>query len=131
MVFQALCYTEKPDEVAQLPDLKKMENKMLKKVIIVSAMAMAFSATNAIAGDAAAGKAKSAVCAACHGANGMATIKTYPNLAGQNKEYLVSALKAYKAKQRNGGMAAIMQAQAAGLSDADMENLAEYYSTLK
>ena len=61
----------------------------------------------------------------------MATIKTYPNLAGQNKEYLVAALKAYKTKQRSGGMAAVMQAQAAGLSDADMENLAEYYSTLK
>ncbi len=104
---------------------------MLKKAILLSAMSMAFGSTGAISGDAAAGKAKSAVCAACHGANGMAAIKTYPNLAGQNKEYLVSALKAYKSKQRSGGMAAIMQAQAAGLSDADMENLAEYYSTLK
>jgi cytochrome c553 len=104
---------------------------MLKKAILFSAMCMAFGSTGAIAGDAAAGKAKSAVCAACHGANGMAAIKTYPNLAGQNKEYLVSALKAYKTKQRSGGMAAIMQAQSAGLSDADMENLAEYYSTLK
>ena len=104
---------------------------MLKKVILLSAMCMAFGSTAAIAGDAAAGKAKSAVCAACHGANGMAAIKTYPNLAGQNKEYLVSALKAYKTKQRSGGMAAIMQAQSAGLSDVDMENLAEYYSTLK
>ncbi|KZY89598.1 hypothetical protein A3742_25070, partial [Oleiphilus sp. HI0071] len=100
---------------------------MLKKAILLSAMCMAFGASTAIAGDAAAGKAKSAVCAACHGANGMAAIKTYPNLAGQNKEYLVSSLKAYKAKQRTGGMAAIMQAQAAGLSDADIENLAEYY----
>ena len=103
---------------------------MFKKVILLSAMCMAFNATNALAGDAAAGKAKAAVCAACHGADGVATIKTYPSLAGQNKEYLVSALKAYKSKQRNGGMAAIMQAQAAGLSDADMENLAEFYSTL-
>lgn len=104
---------------------------MLKKTIILSAMCMALGSANVVAGDAAAGKAKSAVCAACHGANGMAAIKTYPHLAGQNKEYLVSALKAYKSKQRSGGMAAIMQAQAAGLSDADMENLAEYYSTLK
>lgn len=104
---------------------------MLKKAILLSAMCMAFGSSNVFAGDAAAGKAKSAVCAACHGANGMAAIKTYPNLAGQNKEYLVSALKAYKSKQRSGGMAAIMQAQSAGLSDADMENLAEYYSSLK
>lgn len=104
---------------------------MLKKAILLSAMCMAFGSSPAFAGDAAAGKAKSAVCAACHGANGMAAIKTYPNLAGQNKEYLVSALKAYKSKQRSGGMAAIMQAQSAGLTDADMENLAEYYSSLK
>lgn len=84
-----------------------------------------------VAADAAAGKAKSAVCAACHGANGMAAIPTYPNLAGQNEAYLLSSLKAYKAKQRNGGLAAVMQAQAAGLSDADMANLAAYYAGLK
>ena len=83
-----------------------------------------------VAGDAAAGKAKSAVCAACHGANGKATIPTYPHLAGQNKAYLVSAMKAYKNKQRNGGMAAVMQGQTVALSDQDIENLAEYYSTL-
>ena len=83
------------------------------------------------AADAAAGKQKAAVCAACHGANGIATIPGYPNLAGQNAAYIVSSLKAYKNKERNGGQAAIMQAQAAALSDADMENLAAYISSLK
>ncbi|TNE77367.1 MAG: c-type cytochrome [Gammaproteobacteria bacterium] len=84
----------------------------------------------ASAADAAAGKAKAAVCAACHGQNGIAQIPTYPNLAGQNEQYLVSALKAYKAKQRNGGQAAIMQGQAAALSDDDIANLAAYFSSL-
>lgn len=55
----------------------------------------------------------------------------YPNLAGQNAEYLVSALKAYRDKQRQGGMAAIMQMQASNLSDEDIANLAAYYSSLK
>lgn len=87
-------------------------------------------AADVMAGDAAAGKAKSGVCSACHGAAGKAAVPSYPNLAGQNKAYLVSALKAYKNKDRNGGMAAIMQGQAAALSDQDMENLAEYYSSL-
>jgi cytochrome c553 len=82
------------------------------------------------AGDAEAGKAKAAVCAACHGKNGIAAIPGYPNLAGQNEQYLVSALNAYKNKQRNGGQAAIMQGQAAGLSDEDIANLAAYYSSL-
>ena len=82
------------------------------------------------AADAAAGKAKAAVCAACHGQNGLAQIPTYPNLAGQNEQYLVMALKAYKNKQRTGGQAAIMQGQAAALSDEDIANLAAYYASL-
>lgn len=102
-----------------------------KKLLAVAVIAAAMASGVASAGDAAAGKAKAAVCAACHGANGIAAIKTYPNLAGQNKDYLVAALKAYKNKERTGGMAPIMQGQAAALSDADMANLAEYYSTLK
>tara|TARA_R110002072_G_scaffold140765_8_gene285231 strand:+ start:22004 stop:22321 length:318 start_codon:yes stop_codon:yes gene_type:complete len=102
--------------------------------LITTALLMTGSlllAANAMAGDAAAGKAKSAVCAACHGAAGKAAVPNYPNLAGQNKAYLVSSLKAYKNKERSGGMAAIMQGQAAALSDQDIENLSEYYSSLK
>lgn len=81
-------------------------------------------------GDVEAGKQKSAVCAACHGQNGMAQIPTYPNLAGQNEQYLTMALKAYKGSQRQGGQAAIMQGQAAALSDQDIANLAAYYASL-
>jgi len=84
----------------------------------------------ASAADLAAGKAKAAVCAACHGANGIAQIPTYPNLAGQNEQYLVLALKAYKNKQRTGGQAVIMQGQAAALSDEDIANLAAYFASL-
>ncbi|MDX1598572.1 cytochrome c [uncultured Marinobacter sp.] len=83
-----------------------------------------------MAADAEAGKAKAAVCAACHGKDGIASIPGYPNLAGQNEAYLKSALKAYKNKQRSGGQAAIMQGQAAALSDEDIANLAAYYSSL-
>ena len=64
-------------------------------------------------------------------AEGIAIMPVYPNLAGQNAEYLVSALKAYRDKQRQGGMAAIMQMQANNLSDEDIANLAAYYSSLK
>lgn len=90
-----------------------------------------FSAQTVLAGDAAAGKVKAAVCAACHGANGIALMPAYPNLAGQNEPYLVSSLKAYRDKQRNGGMAAIMQMQAAGLSDDDIDNIAAHFASLK
>jgi|TARA_R110002049_G_scaffold93627_3_gene231340 cytochrome c553 len=101
--------------------------KTLTTMLMASSLVLA---ADVMAGDAAAGKAKSAVCAACHGAAGKAAIPSYPHLAGQNKAYLISALKAYKSKQRSGGMAAIMQGQAAALSDQDIENLAEYYGSL-
>lgn len=84
----------------------------------------------ALAGDVAAGEKRSAVCAACHGKDGMARIPGYPHLAGQDEAYLVSAMKAYKNKQRSGGMATIMQAQSTGLSDADIKNLAAFYASL-
>jgi cytochrome c553 len=83
------------------------------------------------AADIDAGKAKSAVCAACHGADGISAAPIYPNLHGQKEAYLVSSLKAYKANQRQGGMAVIMAGQAAALSDDDIANLAAYYSSLK
>ncbi|TEW53375.1 c-type cytochrome [Psychromonas sp. RZ22] len=82
------------------------------------------------AGDIAAGKAKSAVCTMCHGADGIGTAPIYPNLKGQKEAYLNASLKAYKASQRKGGMAALMNAQAAALSDEDIANLAAYYSSL-
>ncbi|WP_100752202.1 c-type cytochrome [Vibrio salilacus] len=90
-----------------------------------------FSGQALAAGDIEAGKAKAAVCAACHGADGMAVIPGYPHLKGQNEQYLVSSLNAYKAKQRNGALAVVMQAQASMLSDADIANLAAYYASLK
>jgi len=82
------------------------------------------------AGDPVAGKKTAALCASCHGTNGVATMPAYPNLAGQNEPYLVSSLKAYRDKQRNGGMSAIMQMQAAKLSDEDIDNIAAYFSGL-
>ncbi len=80
------------------------------------------------AADIAAGKAKAAVCAGCHGAEGIATNPQYPNLAGQNAPYLVSAMKAYKDGGRNHP---VMKAMVSGLSDEDMENIAAYYESLK
>lgn len=91
---------------------------------------MALPVVASAAGDVDAGKAKSAVCAACHGANGISQIPTYPNLAGQKAGYTVIALNAYKSKQRQGGQAAIMQGQAAALSEEDMADLAAYYESL-
>ncbi|GAL12640.1 cytochrome c553 [Vibrio astriarenae] len=64
-------------------------------------------------------------------ADGIATIPGYPNLKGQNEQYLISSVKAYKNKERQGGLAAVMQAQASMLSDQDIADLAAYYASLK
>lgn len=104
----------------------------MKKIAIGLVVGMSLFAGQAMAaGDVTAGKAKAAVCAACHGADGVAVIPGYPNLKGQNEQYIVTSINAYKNKERNGGLAAVMQAQAAALSDADVANLAAYYASLK
>ncbi|GAB6264193.1 c-type cytochrome [Photobacterium sp. CCB-ST2H9] len=103
----------------------------MKKALTLTLIATFFSLPAMAAGDAEAGKAKAAICAACHGANGIAVIPGYPNLKGQNAQYIVNALKAYKNKDRNGGNAMVMQPQAAMLSDTDMENVAAYFSQMK
>jgi cytochrome c553 len=95
---------------------------------VVSAITLAASANVAFAGDAAAGAAKAATCNACHGANGVSAVPTYPNLAGQKEAYMVKQLKAFKDGSRKDPT---MNAMAAPLSDADMDNLAAHFSSLK
>ena len=94
---------------------------------IVGASMMVSVGVNA-AGDAAAGKAKSAVCAACHGPDGNSSNPLWPNLAGQHAAYLVKQLKDFKSGARKDP---VMAPMAVPLSDKDMENLAAYYSSQK
>jgi cytochrome c553 len=99
----------------------------MNKLKIAIAAAVMMSAP-AFAGDAAAGKAKSATCAACHGAAGIAAIPMYPNLAGQKEAYLVKQLNDFKAGTRKDP---VMSAMAAPLSDTDIADLSAYFSSLK
>ncbi|NKJ66348.1 cytochrome c [Vibrio chemaguriensis] len=104
----------------------------MKKTIMGAMVALTMLSGQALAaGDATVGQAKAGVCAACHGADGIAVIPGYPNLKGQNEQYIISSIKAYKNKERTGGLAAVMQAQASLLSDEDIANLAAYYASLK
>ena len=68
-----------------------------------------------------------AVCAACHGADGNSGTPTYPKLSQQHPEYLVKQLQEYKSGKRKN---AIMQGFAATLSDDDMKNIA-YWAASK
>jgi len=95
---------------------------------VLSAVTLTLSANVALAGDAAAGKAKAASCAGCHGANGISAVPTYPNLAGQKEAYLAKQMKAFKDGSRKDPT---MNAMAAPLSDADMANIAAFYAGMK
>jgi cytochrome c553 len=79
-------------------------------------------------GDAASGKAKSEVCVACHGAEGVSVDLPGPTIAGQKAAYIVEAIKAYASGARdNPLMSAAMQ----DVSGEDGENLAAHFSGLK
>lgn len=79
-------------------------------------------------GDAEKGKAKAAVCAACHGPAGNSSNPQWPKLAGQHAAYLVEQLQAYKSGDRANP---IMAGQAAGLSEQDMRDLGAYFAAQK
>lgn len=104
---------------------------MKKAMLSVAAIMLAASMGSAVAGDAAAGKAKSAICASCHGVDGISLIPNYPNLAGQKEQYIIDQLKHFKDGTRNSGLSAVMAPMAMPLTDADMANLAAYFSSLK
>lgn len=80
------------------------------------------------AGDAEAGKAKSASCAACHGADGNSVNPEWPKLAGQHESYLVKQLAYFKDGER---VNETMKGMASNLSEQDREDLAAYFSSQK
>ncbi|MGH7441244.1 MAG: c-type cytochrome, partial [bacterium] len=107
---------------------------MNKIVLMLAAAAVMALATNAgaagdqpaMAGNASAGQAKSATCAACHGADGNSVSPQFPKLAGQNANYIVEQLEDFKSGKRKN---AIMSGMAAPLSQQDMLDLAAWFSS--
>jgi cytochrome c553 len=80
------------------------------------------------AGDVSAGKAKAAVCAACHGADGNSPSDMFPKLAGQGEAYLLKQLIEFKDGTREN---AVMAPMVAALSEQDMADLAAFYASNK
>ncbi len=103
--------------------LNRIEN------IVGALIVLTLIAGNAIAaGDADAGKDKSATCAACHGGDGNSVNPAWPSLAGQHASYIAKSLRSFKEGTRSDPL---MSAQANMLSDEDIDNLAAYYATQK
>jgi cytochrome c553 len=79
-----------------------------------------------ILGYAEAGRAKSEVCAACHGPQGIAITPAFPNLAGQRADFLYWQLVQFKRGRTESPMAPLV----AELGEPDMRDLAAYYASL-
>jgi len=86
----------------------------------------ALSVSSFAAGDAEAGKARAAVCMACHGMDGNSVNPEWPSLAGQHEDYIVAQLTAFQEGAREN---VLMSPMSMGLTDTDKANLAAYYSS--
>jgi cytochrome c553 len=95
-------------------------------LMIASFASLALMGTAHAAGDAEAGKAKSAMCLACHGADGNSPAPNFPKLAGQHADYIAKQLAQFKSGERTD---ATMNGMVAALSEQDMLDLAAFYAT--
>lgn len=101
---------------------------MKHRHIVLSALFACGVVSPGHAADAAAGKASAtAVCAACHGADGLSVRANIPNLAGQKERYLATQLKAFKSGKRKHRMMGPIAKQ---MSGADIANVAAFFAAL-
>jgi len=77
-------------------------------------------------GDAAAGQAKTATCAACHGMDGNSPSNQYPKIAGQHEEYIARQITLFKTHKREN---AVMMGFVATMSDQDMHDIGAYFAS--
>ena len=97
---------------------------------LLAVTGLLLSITAVAEGDAERGEKLSQTCLGCHGAPGLrnpSPVYKIPMVGGQHPEYIVSALQAYKNKERPHRT---MQAQSASLSDQDMADIAAFFGAM-
>src|SRR5690606_30622994 len=114
-------------------------NKLLVSLLLSLGVSAAAQAADAgkIVGDAEAGKAKTAVCGACHGADGNSAAPNFPKLAGQGERYLLKQLHDIKAGSTPtaepgvGRKVLEMTGLLDNLSEQDLADIAAYFASEK
>ena len=96
------------------------------RVVLIS-LTLFLVAPTIWAADIEAGKQRAATCFACHGPEGISSNPKYPNLAGQNSEYLMKQINAFRTGDRTDPFMTPMAAQ---MNDADVENVAAFFADL-
>ncbi|MDH3220534.1 MAG: cytochrome c [Gammaproteobacteria bacterium] len=100
------------------------------RLVPIFCLAAALTFGSAAWADADAGRSTYAArgCIGCHGAGGVSVVSTYPSLKGRSAEFIRQNLTEFRSGARK---SAVMNAMAAGLKDADIQNLADYIASLK
>ena len=99
---------------------------MLFFIRVATSLLVAISLQAVAEGDATAGQAKSAICAACHGADGNSAVPNWPKLAGQHVGYLERQTALIKSGDRS---VPEMMGIVAGMSEQDLRDIAAYFSS--
>ncbi len=97
---------------------------MYRFIAVVGSLSLVFTSQ---AADLDVGRGKAADCIGCHGPAGISSNPAWPNLAGQNAQYLKKQLRAFRDGSRSNPM---MNGMAKSLTDTDIENLAAYFASL-
>ncbi len=110
-----------------------MKMNFARFFVLAALVSVQANAASLVDGDAAAGKSKAVTCSACHGAEGNSVAALWPNIAGQNANYIVAQLKAFQPGE-DGAPALrsdpLMTSMAMPLSDEDIRDLAVYFEGL-
>jgi cytochrome c553 len=101
---------------------------LLVACLFTSACLVVASGSVCRAGDVKAGRTKALMCQACHGLDGLSKVPDAPNIAAQTEPYIVAQLQAYKSGARKGEAMSLV---APSLSDADIDDLAAYFSAIE
>jgi cytochrome c553 len=101
---------------------------LLVVYLFASACLLVAGSSVGSAGDVKTGRAKALMCQACHGLDGLSKVPDAPNIAGQTEPYIVAQLQAYKSGARKNDAMSVV---APSLSDADIEDLAAYFSAIE
>ena len=100
------------------------------KSVLVTSLLTALLLAGAARADVAAGKSAYAArgCIGCHGAGGVSVVDTYPSLKGRSADFIRQSLTEFRSGARQ---EPVMNAMAAGLKDADIDNIADYIESLQ
>ncbi len=93
---------------------------------LAAAALLSLSCAAALSAEPPPGRTRAQACAACHGVSGISATPDAPHLAGQPRIYLIQQLRDFRSGKRPHE---VMNVVAKPLSDGDIEELADWYSS--